>query len=137
MDVPEKYKTAGLLMLIAGGINIALWGLVTFALFLLITLYAIGSLGLAIPAYCCCIVPLAATAFGGYEAFVGFQVMNGTVVKHANVVSIIGIIVGALALPSSSLLSAIPLILEIIATVNLQDTEVTNWIANQDPELLT
>lgn len=133
-EVPSNYKTAGILMLIAGIMNILVSLLVGVILFIYVPILAIGTVGVGLLCYVCCLWPVATLGFGIFELITGLNLMNGKVVKHASTVSIIGIIIGALSMGNGGVIS---LVLEIIATVMLNDDEVKQWLAQHDPELLT
>ena len=133
-EVPSNYKTAGIMMLIAGIMNILGAIVLGIVLFLYITGVAFATMGVGILCYVCCLWPFVPLGWGIYELIVGMNVMNGKVVKNASTVSIIGIVVGALNLGMGGV---IPLVLEIIATVMFNNDEVKAWIAEHAPELMT
>jgi hypothetical protein len=128
-DVPSNYKTAGILMLVAGILNVLGSLGLAVVLFFYITAIAIGSMGVGVLCYVCCLWPLLPLAFGIFEIVTGMNVMNGKVVKNATTVSLIGIVVGLLGG------SFLPMILEIVAMVMLNDDKVKAWIAVQEPQV--
>lgn len=133
-EVPSNYKTAGIMMLIAGIMNIMVSLIMGVVLFIYVPLIALSTVGVGLVCYACCLWPVATLGFGIYEMVVGINVMNGKVVKHASTISIIGIVIGALSLGNGGVVS---LVLEIIATVMLNNDDVKAWLAQHDPELLT
>lgn len=135
MDIPEKYKTAGTLMLVAGLLNILFAIAAGFGLFFLITSFVITSLGILLPCYACCIWPVVPMAFGIFELITGLSIMQGKPVRHGPMVALIGMIISGLNLATGT--GMIPLILEIASFVMLNDAESKDWIASQSADLLT
>ncbi|MFK7927027.1 MAG: hypothetical protein AB8H79_02475 [Myxococcota bacterium] len=125
-DVPQNYKTAAILMLIAGIMNL----LQSLSMGLICVIYGIMTFGI-----CCvgCVFPVLNIAAGIAEIVTASKMMKGEAVPSAPQVSIGGIVCGALGL------ALLPMILEIIATVMLNDDEVKIFLANNapDPDLLT
>jgi hypothetical protein len=134
MEPPSNYKTAGIMMLVAGILNLLAGLLLTLLVFLYATMTAVGTFGIGILCYACCVIPLIPAGFGIYEMICGLGAMNGKPVSNIQTVSIIGIIMGALNLFTG--LGIIPLALEVVATVMLSDDEVKAWLAQADPDLL-
>jgi hypothetical protein len=60
--------------------------------------------------------------------------MNGKPVRNASTVAIAGIVMGALNLPLG--IGVVPMVMEIIATVMLNDDEVKAWIEESSADLL-
>jgi len=135
MEAPNNYKTAGTLMLVAGIMNIVSGLVIAALLFLYITGIAIGTFGIGIVCYVCCLWPLIPLAFGVFELMTGLKIMQGQPVAQGSMVSIIGIVVAALNLLSG--LSVVPLVLEIVATIMLNSQESKDYIAQGQHDLLT
>lgn len=133
-DVPQNYKTAGILMLVSGIMNLlAGVGIGVFLAFY-ITVIAVSTFGLGIFCYVCCLWPLVPLVFGVFELIVGMNMMNGKPQKNAVLISILGIVVGALNLTMG--VGIVPMIMEIVATVMLNDAEVKAWLEQNTLDLL-
>jgi hypothetical protein len=126
MEVPAKYKTGGTLMLVSGIYNIVFSLGLAAALFLNISAFAISTFGLGIVCYVCMCWPLLPFVMGVVELVHGVRVMGGTPVPMAKTVAIVGLVVGVLNF------SVIPIIMEVIAMMSLNDDEVTKWLASHD-----
>ena len=134
MEPPSNYKTAGIMMLVSGIINIlASIGLSLF-LFVYISMIAVATMGIGILCYACCLWPILPLGFGIFELITGMNVMNGKPVRNASTVAIAGIVMGALNLPLG--IGVVPMVMEIIATVMLNDDEVKAWIEESSADLL-
>lgn len=133
-DVPQNYKTAGILMLVAGIMNILASLALGVVLFIYITAIAVGSMGIGIVCYVCCLWPVVPLAFGIFELITGMNIMNGKPQKNAPLVAILGIVMGALNLAFG--VGVIPMIMEIVATVMLNDAEVKAWLEQNTLDLL-
>lgn len=126
-ELPQKYKTAGILMLVAGIMNVVQ----ALSLTLVIGIYVLASAGMLFFCCFCCFMPLIGAVFGGFEIFIGAQILQGKVVPKAPQISIGGIVASVLAG------AFVPMVLEIVATVMLQDDEVKTFLIENDAELLT
>ena len=117
MPAPEKYKTAGILMMIAGIFNI------------LISLLWMCGLGGSIYLTICCWLPLIPMCVGGFEIYTGMKVQRGEPVDNARIVSILGAISGI-----SMCYGVIPMIAEIVAFVLVSSPESVAWLEAQKLE---
>ena len=122
MDSPANYKTAGLLILIAGALNLT----IAAGLGLFFAAYGLMTYGVCCV---CCALPIAQIGFGVLEVVTGLNMMNGRPVHNAQTVSILGIVVGAL------LGGGVTMVPEIIALMLLQDEKVKGWLRDQEPLL--
>jgi len=109
-------------MMVAGIFNV-MWSV---AMGIVIFLYAsaimISTFGLGIVCYACLLWPLLPFAMGVTELVVGVQAMNGKPMGATRMTSIIGLVVAVLNM------SVIPLILEVVTLVSLNDNEVAGWL---------
>ncbi|TNE84447.1 MAG: hypothetical protein EP330_29990 [Deltaproteobacteria bacterium] len=103
-EMPNDYKTAGILMLVAGCINLILVGI-----------WQRSFLCLCFPAWI-----TALTALG--EIAVGGMILSGSKVPQAKLVSIAGIVGGLLSL------SMMAVGLEVFATITLGKPEVEEYL---------
>jgi hypothetical protein len=133
-EVPANYKTAGILMLIAGILNILVALLVMVILGFYGLVFGVMT-GVGFVIWCCCLLPITQLALGVLELVTGINIMNGKPMAHASTISIVGIVVGAMGTLSGGL-GMMPMILEIIATVMLNDQSVKAWLETASGELL-
>ena len=134
MDVPSKYKTGGTLMMIAGIFNLISGIVVAVILFLNITMFAAFTMGLGIVCYACCLWPIVPLAWGVFELVIGLRIMGGKPAPQGPMVAMVGIIMGALNLLFG--VGMIPMVLEIIAFIMLNDPESKQYIESQQADLL-
>ncbi len=116
-------------MLAAGVFNMALSLLVGFVLFLYVSALTIGTFGLGIFCYACMVFPVGQFFWGAAEAFVGYQAMSGERMPKTRTVAIVGVVVAALTM------AVIPLVLEIMTLVNLNDDEVSAWLEGSQDQI--
>lgn len=135
MEPPSNYKTAGILMLVAGILNILGSIGLSLILFVYISMFAVMTMGIGILCYACCLWPIVPLGFGIFEVVTGMGVMNGKPVRNAGTVAIAGIVMGALNLPMLGI-GIVPMVMEIIATVMFNDEEVKAWIEESSADLL-
>jgi hypothetical protein len=122
-DAPSNYKTAGTLMLVAGVVNLV----VAAFLSLFFALYGLATYGLCCV---CCFLPIGLMGFGVFEVVTGNNMQRGEPVHNAQIVSLIGIVIGAL------FGGGLSMILEIVALVFLNDDKVKAWLASREPVLI-
>lgn len=122
VDAPAPYKTAGILMLAAGAVNLVQSALLAFVIFSYATMTALATFGLGIVCYACMIWPIIPFVMGIIELIMGIRAMSGQRVQGIRTVSTVGIVAAALNL------SMIPLVLEIIAMVQLGDAQVVGYL---------
>lgn len=103
-DMPNDYKTAGILMLVAGLINL-----------ILVFIWQLSFLCLCLPAWV-----TALTAIG--ELATGAMILSGKKVPQAKMVSIAGIVGGLLSL------SMMAVGLEVFATITLGKPEIEEYL---------
>lgn len=128
MDMPQNYKTAGTLMLVAGIYNVMM-SLIAFAILAIyVGTLVLATFGFGLPFVVCCAIPIPGLVFGGVEIYEGLQIMNGKVVKSAPTLSIVGIVIAAMTF------AMVPLVLEIIATTMLRNDDVKAWLEANDPD---
>lgn len=111
MPAPEKYKTAGVLMIVAGIFNI------------LISLIWVCALGGSLYLTLCCWVPLIPACIGGLEIYTGMKVQRGEPMFNAKIVSILGAVSGIMMC-----YGVIPMIAEIVAFVLMSSIESAQWL---------
>ena len=116
-------------MLAAGVFNMALSILMGFILFLNISMLTIGTFGLGIVCYACMAIPVVQFFVGAGETYIGYQAMNGERLPKTRNVAILGIVVAALTM------AVIPLVLEIVTLMNLNDDEVAAWLEGGDDQI--
>lgn len=110
MEIPQEYKTAGILNLVSGVLNM----LTAVALVLSLIWICVGVLW---------VVPL---ALGGFQAYIGFQQMNGTRTTQGKVAGICGAVAGACNF------NPLPLLLGIGGFVMSNNENVTRWLEQKE-----
>lgn len=106
MDAPQEYKNAGIMMLIAGVINM----FVGFIIFIIYIWFCIGVFWL---------IPM---AVGLGELLVGVMMLQGKRVPNSMVISILGLIAALFNC------NWIAVVLEILAIVFTQKPDVQAWL---------
>lgn len=104
MDMPQDYKNAGILMLVAGCVNLILSGLILLS------------------SLCMCVNAWITPIFAIGEIVVGAMILNGSKVPQAKIVSILGIIGGLLSF------SMMGVGMEVFATILLGKPEVEEYL---------
>lgn len=111
MEMPQEYKTAGIVNLVSGVLNILTAGvwILTFIWFFCVGLIWIVPLGL-----------------GAYQAFIGFQQMNGTRTNQGKIAGICGAVAGLCNF------NPLPAILGVGGFVMSGNQKVTAWLETSD-----
>ena len=120
---PQSYSTAGVLMMVSGGLNV-FWFL----------LWAVGSCTSIFSGVLCgpclAIVPTAMLAVAGAELYVGNQIRQGQPAPNAQVVSIVAAVCSLLCFCGVLMAS-----LEFAAYAMLQHPDVKRWLAGAAAEV--
>ncbi len=124
--VPNKYKTAGTLTLVAGIYNLVMGLVLGGFLFLYIGMLAVITFGLGCVGYVCMVFPLLQLITGVIEIVVGFKVQSGEMMPNAKSFSILGIVVAAMGM------QIVPALLEIFSLMQMNDDEVVAWLEAGD-----
>lgn len=109
MDIPNDYKTAGILNLVGGGLTLLVSGLYFLSLIWV----------------CVGVVYLVPMAMGAWQAYVGFNMNNGQPQGQAKTAAIVGIVSGVLTF------NIIALIASVVAMMNVNKPEVAGWLEQQ------
>ena len=110
MEMPQEYKTAGIVNLVGGVLNILTAGVAIITLIW----FCVGVLW---------IVPL---ALGGFQAFIGFQQMNGTRTGQGKIAGICGAVAGLCNL------NPLPTLLGVGGFVMSGNEKVTAWLEQKE-----